>query len=156
MTDMASDHAVVVREEEPGLFGVGMDPAFAIGQRALLVRTSQGNVLRECTPLLDDDAAWRITELGGISAICTSHPHFYAASVEFADAFGARILIRAQTSSGFSPSPRIESFDDEAEPVRGRRSPGSAATSMARQYCTAGRVAGSRRAAHRRHHHRGP
>ena len=45
MADIASDHAVVVREEEPELFGVGMEPAFAIGQRALLIRTSQGNVL---------------------------------------------------------------------------------------------------------------
>ena len=26
MTDIADDHVVVVREEEPGLFGVGMDP----------------------------------------------------------------------------------------------------------------------------------
>ena len=61
MTDIASDHAVVVREEEPELFGVGMDPTFAIGQRALLVRTSQGNVLWDCTSLLDDTARARIT-----------------------------------------------------------------------------------------------
>jgi hypothetical protein len=120
MADLASDHAVVVRAEEPGLLGVGMEPSFAIGQRALLVRTPHGNVLWDCTSLLDDGAGARIAELGGISAICMSHPHFYAANVEFADAFGARILIpRADQQWVQRPSPRIEFFDDEAEPVPG-------------------------------------
>ena len=120
MSGLADGHAVVVREEEPGLFGVGLEPSFAIGQRALLVRTPQGNVLWDCVSLLDDAAVARIRELGGISAICMSHPHFYAANVEFADAFDARILIpRADRQWVQRPSPRIELFDDEAEPVPG-------------------------------------
>ncbi|HXW44946.1 MAG TPA: MBL fold metallo-hydrolase, partial [Streptosporangiaceae bacterium] len=120
MAEIARDHAVVVREEEPGLFGVGMEPAFAIGQRALLLCTPQGNVLWDCTSLLDDAARDRISELGGIAAICMSHPHFYAANVEFADAFDARILIpRADEAWIQRPSPRIELFDDAAEPVPG-------------------------------------
>jgi hypothetical protein len=120
MDRLAVDHAVVIREEEPGLFGVGVDPAFAIGQRALLACTAGGNVLWDCVSLLDDAAATRIAELGGISAICMSHPHFYAANVEFADAFDARILIpRADGQWVQRPSPRIEFFDDLAEPVPG-------------------------------------
>jgi len=120
MDDLAADHAVIVREEEPGLFGVGVEPAFAIGQRALLVCTAQGNVLWDCVSLLDDDAKARIAELGGISAICMSHPHFYAANVEFADAFDAGILIpNADRQWVQRPSPRIEFFDDQAEPVPG-------------------------------------
>jgi hypothetical protein len=120
MADLARDHAVVVRAEEPRLFGVGMEPAFAIGQRALLVCTAQGNVLWDCTSLLDDAARARITELGGISAICMSHPHFYAAHIEFADAFDARVFIpRADQQWIQRPSARIELFDDEAEPVPG-------------------------------------
>jgi len=111
---------VVVREEEPDLLGIGLEPSFAIGQRALLVRTARGNVLWDCVSLLDDSAVERITELGGISAICMSHPHFYAANVDFADAFDARILIpRADRQWVQRPSPRIELFDDEAEPVPG-------------------------------------
>ncbi|HSZ28370.1 MAG TPA: MBL fold metallo-hydrolase, partial [Pseudonocardiaceae bacterium] len=82
MAEIARDHAVVVREEEPGLAGVGLEPAVGIGQRALLVCTPQGNVLWDCVPLLDDAARARITELGGIDAICMSHPHFYAAHVD--------------------------------------------------------------------------
>jgi len=120
MPEIAGDHAVVLREEEPGLVGIGAEPAFAIGQRALLVRTPHGNVLWDCVSLLDDEAHSRITELGGIDAVCMSHPHFYAANVEFADAFGARIFIpRADQQWIQRPSPRIELFDDEAEPVPG-------------------------------------
>jgi hypothetical protein len=120
MADLADQRAVVVREEEPGLFGVGLEPAFAIGQRALLVCTDHGNVLWDCVSLLDGPSRARIAELGGINAICMSHPHFYAANVEFADAFDARILIpRADQQWVQRPSPRIEFFADEAEPVPG-------------------------------------
>ena len=109
-----------VREEEPGLLGIGVEPPFAIGQRALLVQTPGGNVLWDCVPLLDDAARARIEELGGIAAICMSHPHFYAANVDFADAFDAPILIpRADQQWVQRPSPRIELFDDEVEPVPG-------------------------------------
>ena len=120
MADIGSDHAVVLRDEEPGLVGVGVEPAFAIGQRALLVRTAHGNVLWDCISLLDDEARARISELGGIDAICMSHPHFYGANVEIADAFDARILIpRADRQWVQRSSPRIELFDDDAEPVPG-------------------------------------
>jgi hypothetical protein len=120
MARLAGGHTVIIREEEPDLLGVGLEPAFAIGQRALLVRTPGGNVLWDCVSLLDDEARARVAELGGISAICMSHPHFYAANVEFADAFDARILIpRADRQWIQRPSPRIEFFDEEAEPVPG-------------------------------------
>jgi hypothetical protein len=120
MAQLAQDHAVAVREEEPDLFGVGVEPSFGIGQRALLVRTPRGNVLWDCVSLLDDAARARITELGGIDAIAISHPHFYGANVEFADAFDARIFLpRADQQWVQRPSPRIELFEDEAEPVPG-------------------------------------
>lgn len=120
MTDLALDHSVELREEEPDLLGVGVQPAVAIGQRALLVRTRHGNVLWDCVPLLDDAAQQHIADLGGIDVICLSHPHFYAAHVDFADAFDARVLIpRADQQWIQRPSPRIELFDDEVEPVPG-------------------------------------
>jgi hypothetical protein len=118
--ELARTHHVVVAEEEPGLFGVGIEPSVGIGQRALLVQTASGNVLWDCIPLLDDAARARLSELGGIAAICMSHPHFYGAYVEFADAFDARVLI-ARADAGWvrRPSPRVELFDDEVEPVPG-------------------------------------
>jgi hypothetical protein len=118
--ELEADHTVVLREEEPDLIGVGMQPSFAIGQRALLVRTPSGNVLWDCTSLLEDAAQTGIAALGGIDAICMSHPHFYAADVEYADAFDARILIPTADAAWIRrPSPRIELFDEEIEPVPG-------------------------------------
>src|ERR1700758_527309 len=120
MAELAADRSVLLRGEEPDLIGGGVEPAFAIGQRALLVRTPHGNVLWDCVSLLDDAARARIAELGGIAAICLSHPHFYGANAEFADAFGARIFIpRADQQWVQRPSPRIEYFDEGAEPVPG-------------------------------------
>jgi hypothetical protein len=120
MAQIGQTHTTVVREEEPDLLGIGVEPAYAIGQRALLVRTPDGNVLWDCVSLLDDTARSRIESLGGISAICMSHPHFYAAHIEFADAFDARVLIpRADEQWIRRPSPRIELFDDAVELVPG-------------------------------------
>lgn len=118
--DIARDHSVELREEEPDLVGIGMQPTFAIGQRALLVRTPHGNVLWDCISMLDDDARQQISDLGGIAAICMSHPHFYAAHIEFADAFDSRVLVpRADQFWIQRPSPRVELFDDDIEPVPG-------------------------------------
>jgi hypothetical protein len=118
--ELARDHTTDLREEEPDLVGVGVTPTFGIGQRALLVRTPHGNVLWDCIALVDGAAEDRIRELGGIDAICMSHPHFYGAHIDIADAFDARVLIpRADEQWIQRPSPRIELFDDENEPVPG-------------------------------------
>jgi hypothetical protein len=119
-SDLARGHTTVLREEERDLIGIGVEPTVAIGQRALLVRTPHGNVLWDCIPVLDDAAAQQIDQLGGITAICMSHPHFYGANVEFADAFDARVLVpRADQQWIQRSSPRIDLFDDGAEPVPG-------------------------------------
>jgi glyoxylase-like metal-dependent hydrolase (beta-lactamase superfamily II) len=62
-------------------------PAFSIGQRALLVQTPDGNVLYDCVSYLDDGAVDAIRTLGGIQAICFSHPHFYDSMVTWSRAF---------------------------------------------------------------------
>jgi len=77
-----------IRFEEPGLTGLGVEPQFAIGQRALLVRTPTGNVLWDCVPLLDPALVEMVKAQGGISAIAISHPHYYASMVEWSRAFG--------------------------------------------------------------------
>ena len=120
MAELSADHQVVLREEEPDLIGVGVEPAFGIGQRALLVRTPNGNVLWDCISLLDDQGRQQIADAGGVEAICISHPHFYGANVDIADAFDARILLpRADARWIQRHSDRIELFDEDAEPVPG-------------------------------------
>ncbi|HLI44792.1 MAG TPA: hypothetical protein VKU92_10045 [Acidimicrobiales bacterium] len=119
--ELAGEHRSELREEEPGLIGIGVAPPVAIGQRALLVMTEGGNVLWDCVPLLDDRACERVAELGGIAAICCSHPHFYGACVDLADAFDARILLpEADREWVMRPSQRIELWRTETiEPVPG-------------------------------------
>lgn len=77
-----------IRFEEPGLTGVGVEPHFAIGQRALLVRTPTGNVLWDCVPLLDSALVEMVKGLGGITAVAVSHPHYYASVVDWSRAYG--------------------------------------------------------------------
>jgi hypothetical protein len=81
-------HRNVLRAEEPGLTGIGVEPSFGIGQRALLVRTGEGNVLWDCVPLLDAAVVDAVRAMGGLAAIAVSHPHFYAAMVDWSYAFG--------------------------------------------------------------------
>jgi hypothetical protein len=91
----AAGHRGETRDEGPGIVGIGAEPATAIGQRALLVRSAAGNVLWDMITYLDDELAERVRELGGISAIAISHPHFYGSMIEWARAFGAPVYIHA-------------------------------------------------------------
>jgi hypothetical protein len=77
-----------VREEEPGLFSIGTEPSIAIGQRALIVQTPNGNVMWDCISFVDDASIAEVRELGGLSAIAISHPHFYACNMAWSAAFG--------------------------------------------------------------------
>src|SRR5262249_34634896 len=76
------------RQHEPGLIGIGTQPGFAIGQRALLIQTPHGNVLWDCISLIDPATITLINGLGGLTAIGISHPHFYTSMGEWRRAFG--------------------------------------------------------------------
>jgi glyoxylase-like metal-dependent hydrolase (beta-lactamase superfamily II) len=75
--------------------GIGTEPEFAIGQRALLLQSPGGNLLWDCISLLDDHTIAEVNALGGIRAIAISHPHFYSSMVEWADCFDAEIVLHA-------------------------------------------------------------
>ena len=92
---LAQNHMNALREYEPGVIGIGSQPQFAIGQRALLIRTSGGNVLWDCIATLDAATVTAIKGLGGIRAIAISHPHFYTTMVEWARAFDCHIHLNA-------------------------------------------------------------
>src|SRR5436309_4331192 len=85
---LAADHRNRLEQEASRLLGIGTEPKFAIGQRALLVQSPEGNVLWDCVSLLNNLTIDSIRELGGLSAIAISHPHYYATMVEWSHAFG--------------------------------------------------------------------
>ena len=88
MDELAVNHNNVIKEEEPNLYGIGSEPSFAIGQRALLIKSGEGNILWDCISLINDETVKQVNELGGISAIAISHPHYYSSMVEWSRAFG--------------------------------------------------------------------
>jgi len=114
LEELRASHRVEIREEEPGLNGIGAEPSFAIGQRALLVQATGGNVLWDCISLLDDEIAGRVEELGGIAAISISHPHYYSSMVEWAEAFDAPIYLHAADREWvMRPSDRVVFWAEE-------------------------------------------
>jgi hypothetical protein len=108
-------HRNAVRSEDPGVLGIGTAPDFAIGQRALLVRGAEGNVLWDCIPLLDDGLAEMIHGIGGIRALAISHPHYYATMVDWAREFGATVYLHAADREHvMRPDPSIHHWEGEA------------------------------------------
>ena len=71
---LGARHFNSYRQHEPGMIGIGTQPPFAIGQRALLVCTPEGNVLWDCIAMLDPATITLINGLGGLKAIGISHP----------------------------------------------------------------------------------
>ncbi len=90
---LAATHFNAWRQHEAELLGIGTAPGFAIGQRALLVRTPEGNVLWDCLSLLDAATIALVRALGGLTAVAISHPHYYGNMVEWAHAFGCAVWL---------------------------------------------------------------
>src|SRR5437762_6907061 len=84
-----------IEDEAAQLLGIGTEPEFAIGQRALLLQSSGGNLLWDCISLLDEKTIAEVKARGGIRAIAISHPHFYSSMIEWADCFDAQIFLHA-------------------------------------------------------------
>ncbi len=85
---LSARHFGTWRMHEPGLYGFGISPKFAIGQRALFVSTGDGLILWDLVPFLDEATREIVASLGGIKAIAISHPHYYSNLVEWSRAFG--------------------------------------------------------------------
>jgi hypothetical protein len=104
-------HRGDIREVEPGLLGIGADPPFAIGQRALLVRTADGNLLWDPPGFIDDRSIREVRQAGGLRAVTASHPHFYGAITSWSHAFDAEILLPEADASWLTrPDPAVRTW----------------------------------------------
>lgn len=81
-------HEIKIRQEEPNLDSIELTPRFAIGQRALLIQTPEGNLMWDCLPLINNEIVQKLKKLGGVDAIAISHPDYYTGMVEWSRAFG--------------------------------------------------------------------
>ena len=84
---LAERHRIVWRDDL-GISGVGLEPGFAIGQRALIVPERDGCVMWDCIPFATREAVDHVRSLGGLKAIAVSHPHYYGAVADWSEAFG--------------------------------------------------------------------
>ncbi len=95
LSDLQKEHRNRIERLEPSLTGIGTKPKFAIGQRALLVQTAEGNLLWDCVSLIDETTTKALNELGGVQGIAISHPHYYSSVIEYARAFRAPVYLHA-------------------------------------------------------------
>ncbi len=109
---LRADHHNRLQDEAPWLLGIGTEPEFAIGQRALLLQSPSGNLLWDCISLLSDETIAEVNARGGIRAIAISHPHFYSSMIQWAEYFGAQIFLHAADRAWvMRKSPRIQFWD---------------------------------------------
>ena len=113
LDDMQGKYTNSIEEEEPGLHSIHTQPKIGIGQRALLVRTPQGNLLWDCVPLLDEATVAAVNALGGISAIAVSHPHYYTTMAAWSHAFGhvPVFIHRADEQWVLRPDPVVQFWE---------------------------------------------
>src|SRR5437899_10958241 len=76
LEQLQANHHNRIEDEAPRLLGIGTEPEFAIGQRALLLQSPGGNLLWDCISLLDDKTIAEVYARGGIRAILLSTPHY--------------------------------------------------------------------------------
>lgn len=88
LDELRVGHRNRVAREGPGLLGIGTEPKFAIGQRALCLKAPGGGFLWDCISLVDDATVASLQAHGGVTGIAISHPHYYASMVEWSRALG--------------------------------------------------------------------
>ncbi len=107
----AAGHSSDIRQVAPDLLGIGANPPVAIGQRGLVIRTGEGNLLWDPPGFLDERAVEAVRDIGGLRAVTASHPHFYGSIVEWSHAFGAEILLpRADAHWLTRPDPGVRTW----------------------------------------------
>lgn len=117
---LQKDHYNRVQTLEPNLTGVGTEPKFAIGQRALLVQTGEGNLLWDCVSLLDEATVEALNDLGGVQGIAVSHPHYYSSVIEYAQTFNAPVYLHAADREWvMRPGKELEFWEGEQKDLFG-------------------------------------
>ena len=116
---LREDHVNELREQEPGLLGVGSSPQVAIGQRALVIQRPDGGVMWDCTPLVTDAALGAIRAKGGVKAMAISHPHFYSSMVDWSRALGDVPIYLHEDNRDWvmRPDPAIQFWSGESQVI---------------------------------------
>jgi len=115
LDEVRSSHKNEIRDDEE-LLGIGVEPWFAIGQRALLVPFGDSNIMWDCVHLVDDAAAEEVERRGGLAGVAISHPHYYTGMIEWAHRFGCPVYIHAADGRWIMrPDPAVELWEGDAK-----------------------------------------
>lgn len=94
--EIQQNYLIHINQLRSDVFELKMLPDFAIGQKAHLLITSNGNVLWDCLPFFDKPTADFISAKGGLKLIAISHPHFYGIMDEWAHYFNCPIYLNSK------------------------------------------------------------
>jgi hypothetical protein len=110
---LRADRAAAIRPEGE-YTAIGVEPSFAIGQRALLVPAGERALLWDCVPLVDADAAAEAIGAGGLAGVAISHPHYYTTMVEWAHRFDCPVWLHADDREWvMRPDPAVQLWEGE-------------------------------------------
>ncbi|MFD2247597.1 MBL fold metallo-hydrolase [Pontibacter ruber] len=116
--NLAKKSTIKIAKLQENLYELKITPDFAIGQKAHLVLSENGNVLWDCIPYLDEQTVSYIQSLGGIKAIAISHPHYYSLMAEWAAAFNCPIYLHENDTQWIQDkSDRIKLWKGDALPL---------------------------------------
>jgi hypothetical protein len=112
--DLAKNHEIACTQDH-GALSLRVTPDFAIGQRALLVEAAEGNLLWDCIGLVTREAVAAIRARGPVIGIAISHPHYYTAMAEWAEALDVPVHLHADDRAWVTqPDPAIRHWNGEA------------------------------------------
>jgi glyoxylase-like metal-dependent hydrolase (beta-lactamase superfamily II) len=121
LDELRKSHRMRIEPEDDRIVGFGIVPHFSIGQRALLIETSAGNILWDCIALIDTPTVAAINARGGLKAIAISHPHYYTTNAEWSAAFGGVPVYLHADDQGWVQRPHkaIQFWTGETLPLDG-------------------------------------
>lgn len=90
------DESLARSSDKRQLISIQTVPQVAIGQRALLCVSPQGNVLWDCITYLDAQTVATVKSYGPLNAIVISHPHYFSTCLQWAEAFGCPVYLSAE------------------------------------------------------------
>jgi glyoxylase-like metal-dependent hydrolase (beta-lactamase superfamily II) len=93
MEDLQNTYSNLIIRLSDTLYEIKTLPKFAIGQKAFLILSPNGNILWDCISLLNEATIEFIKSKGGLKAIVVSHPHFYSSINDWAETFNCPIYI---------------------------------------------------------------
>ncbi|WP_439497987.1 MBL fold metallo-hydrolase [Bosea sp. (in: a-proteobacteria)] len=112
--ELGAAHAIDCTEDH-GVLGLRIKPAFAIGQRMLLVEADEGNLLWDCIGLVTPEAVAAIKARGPLIGMAISHPHYYTALADWAQALEIPVHLHADDAQWVTePHPAIKFWNGEA------------------------------------------